>query len=255
MRKIRIKTQDQIKIMHEGGQKLGHIRDELITAVEAGVNAMEIEKLANNLIERCGGKASFKMVPGYSWATCINVNNGVVHGIPKESTVFNSGDVVSVDVGLFYKGFHTDTSASKVVGEDKNKQQFLRVGRQALDMAIAQAQPGNHIYDISKAFQDIIEDAGYNVVRALTGHGVGVDLHEAPFVPCFVEKGANARLKSPEIVPGMVLALEIMYTQGSGEVDTAEDGWTIVTVDGKISALFEETVAVQKDGPIVLTNA
>ena len=134
--------------MHEGGILLGEIRDQLVEMVKEGVSAWDIENKANQLIEKSGGKASFKMVPGYSWATCVNVNDGVVHGIPKKEKIFKNGDVVSVDVGLFYKNMHTDTSASAVVGKDGGKESFLRVGRNAVDMAIKQVVAGNYIYDI-----------------------------------------------------------------------------------------------------------
>jgi methionyl aminopeptidase len=255
MPKIKLKTAEQIKIMEEGGLKLGAIRDALVAMIKEGVSAWDVEQEANRLIELSGGKASFAMVPGYSWATCVNLNSGVVHGIPKKTTVFKNGDVVSVDVGLFYKNLHTDTSASVVVGEDKGKESFLKAGRRAVDLALEKVVAGNRIYDISQVLQEVIEGANCHVVRALTGHGIGENLHEEPYVPCFVQKGDSARLKTPEIVPGMVLAVEVMYTQGNGEIETLEDGWTIVTQDGKISALFEETVAVGNHGPIVLTRS
>lgn len=255
MPKIKLKTPQQVEVMKEGGQKLGVIRDALATMIKEGVSAWDVEMEANRLIELSGGKASFKMVPGYSWATCVNVNTGVVHGIPKKTTVFKNGDVVSVDVGLFYKNMHTDTSTSVVVGQDRGKISFLKVGRNAVDMALEKVVAGNRVYDISLVLQSVVEGGACNVVRALTGHGIGESLHEEPYVPCFVQKGDSARLKTPEIVPGMVIAVEVMYTQGSGEIETLEDGWTIVTQDGKISALFEETVAVGNNGPIVLTRS
>ncbi len=219
-------------------------------AVQVGVSAYEIEELAVSLIEKSGGKSSFKMVPNYSWATCINVNEGVVHGIPKKTVVFSDGDVVSVDVGLFYKGFHTDTSFSVGLGVDKATERFLAVGRNALDKAIAEAKPGNHVVDISRQMQKV-EDHGYGVIKSLVGHGVGRELHEEPQIPCY---DFGDELPNPKLIPGLVIAIEIMYTMGSPEITHAQDGWTIETRDAKISALYEETVAITKNGPLVLTS-
>jgi methionyl aminopeptidase len=250
MGKIYLKTPEEIKIMAEGGKKLRVIKNDLAGMAKVGVSAAEIEERANTLINQSGGKASFKMVPNYSWATCVNVNSGIVHGIPKEEVVFKNGDLVSIDVGLFYEGFHTDTSVSVGVEADGEVKKFLEVGQRALKNAISQARPGARIFDISGAIQDTIEAGGYAPIRALVGHGVGRELHEDPFIPCFV---TGDRSKSPEIVPGLVIAIEVMYTRGKPDIVKENDGWTISTLDGKISALFEETVAVMPNGPLVLT--
>jgi methionyl aminopeptidase len=251
MHKIHIKSLEEIEIMREGGKKLAHVRNKLEEKVAEGVSAMEIEELAVDLIKKSGAESSFKKVPGYKWATCININEGVVHGIPKKETIFKKGDIVSVDVGLYYKGFHTDTSTSKLIGEDKGKQKFLEVGKSALKAGIRQAIVGNHIVDISEAIESVLKGAALTPIEALTGHGVGRELHEEPYIPCFVR---GSRGKSIEISKGMVLAIEVMYTEGNSDIMIDSDGWTIRTKDGKISALFEETVAVTNDGPFVLTN-
>lgn len=248
---MHIKTDDELKIMAEGGAKLAYIRDSLEKAVKVGVSAFDIEELAVELIAKSGGQSSFKMVPNYSWATCVNVNEGIVHGIPKKTTVFAAGDVVSVDVGLFYKGFHTDTSFSVGLDVDAKTEQFLQAGRKALGKAIAEAKPGNHVVDISRQMQKV-EDQGYSVIRSLVGHGVGKKLHESPQIPCYV---FGDELPNPELKPGLVIAIEIMYTMGSPEIVCAQDQWTIETRDAKIAALYEETVAVTKNGPLVLTSA
>jgi len=252
MKQVNLKTKQEIKIMREGGLILKEIKDKLVAKVAVGVNAMEIENLASGLIKKTpGGQASFKMVPGYKWVTCININEGLVHGIPKETTVFKKGDLVSIDVGLFYKGFHTDTSTTILVGSDKQKQKFLNIGKTALKVAINQAKVGNKIFDISKTIEEVLVRAGTSPIRALTGHGVGRNLHEEPYIPCFTSgSGTN----SPKIEEGMALAIEIMYAKGNPEVIVADDGWTIATQDGKISALFEETVAIDSHGPFVLTE-
>lgn len=249
--KIKLKTNKEIKTMAEGGKKLGRVKKKLKEAIDVGVSADEIEKKALKLIDAEGGKPSFTMVKGYSWATCVNVNDGVVHGVPKKRIVFKNGDIVSVDVGIFYKGFHTDTSFSVAIKPNQETNKFLDVGKISLERAIKEAKPGKRIYDVSYAMQRSIEDAGYSPIKALVGHGIGKSLHEAPQIPCFV---SGKKEDSPEISAGMVLAIETMYVEGKPDVKLAPDGWTIKTQDGKMAGLFEETVAVGDNGPRVLTN-
>ncbi len=249
--KIKLKTNKEIKTMAEGGKKLGRVKKKLKEAIGVGVSADEIEKKALRLIDVEGGKPSFTMVKGYSWATCVNVNDGVVHGVPKKRIVFKNGDIVSVDVGIFYKGFHTDTSFSVAIKPNQKTNKFLDMGKISLERAIKEAKPGKRVYDVSYAMQKSIEDAGYSPIKALVGHGIGGDLHEAPQIPCFV---SGKKEDSPEISAGMVLAIEAMYTEGKPDVILAPDGWTIKTQDGKMAGLFEETVAVGDNGPRVLTN-
>jgi len=248
---IRIKTPEEIQIMLEGGKKLARVKKALREAVGAGVTSMDIENLAVKLIKEEGAEGSFNKVPGYSWVTCVNVNEGLVHGIPSKDVVFKDGDVVSIDVGLFFKGFHTDTSLSVGVNVNPENKKFLNIGQMALEKAINKAQVGNHIFDISEAIESTVEGAGYTTIKALVGHGVGRELHEDPQIPCFVP---GRIVDSPVITPGMVLAIEVMYTQGSDKVEVLEDGWTIAMRDDKISGLFEDSVAVTDKGPIVLTR-
>lgn len=247
---IHIHSEEEIKIMAIGGAMLGRVKNKLDDAVKIGVTAFEIEELACELIKKEGAEPSFKKVPGYSWATCISVNAGLVHGIPTRELIFKDGDLVSVDVGIYYKGFHTDTSISVGLNLSSENKKFLGVGKTALEKAIGKTRAGNHIFDISKAMEDTIEGAGYTTIKALVGHGVGRELHEEPQIPCFVPGKIE---DSPEIKIGMVLAVEVMYAMGSDKVEVDADGWTIRTRDGKISALFEETVAVTAKGPKVLT--
>ena len=248
---ITIKTDKEIEIMTEGGAKLARVKNALREAVKEGVKASDIEDLADGLIKKEGSEASFKKVPGYSWATCVNVNEGLVHGIPVPDLIFKKGDVVSVDVGLFYKGFHTDTSFSVGLSPDPATKKFLNIGQEALNRAIPEAREGNHIFDISRVIQEAVEGAGYATVKALVGHGVGKELHEDPQIPCFVPGRIT---DSPPIKQGMVLAIEVMYALGEDKVEIMPDGWTIAMRDGKISGLFEETVVVTKDYPRVLTR-
>lgn len=249
--KFLIKTPDEIKIMTEGGKKLKFVKESLRNTLAEGVSAKEIDDLAYDLILKEKAKPSFKMVPGYYWTTCINTNDGIVHGIPKKEIVFKKNDVVSVDVGLFYKGFHTDTSFSVGLSTDRETDLFLETGRIALKKAINEARAGNRIYDISTQIERAIKTAGYSPVKALVGHGVGRDLHEGPQIPCFTDGSYEV---SPKIPEGAVLAIEVMYIMGLPDLKLDQDGWTIKAADGTISALFEETVAVTEVGPKVLTS-
>lgn len=248
---IKIKTPEEIQIMLEGGKKLARVKKALAEAVKAGVNAAEIEALAQDLIKKEGAEVSFDKVPGYHWATCVTVNEGIVHGIPTKTLIFKPGDVVKVDVGIYFKGFHTDTSLSVGIDVSPENKKFLNIGHNALEKAISKAKVGNYIYDISEAIESTIESAGYTTIKALVGHGVGRELHEDPQIPCFVP---GRIVDSPKIEPGMVLAIEVMYAMGSDKVEVLEDGWTIAMRDGKMSGLFEDSVAVTDNGPIVLTR-
>ena len=248
---ILIKTPKDIEKMKEGGEYLADVKVELMDKVGIGVSAAEIEDLACDLIKKTGGEPSFKMVPGYKWATCVNINRGVVHGIPKREIVFKKGDVVSIDIGLYYKGFHTDTSFTIGLQVSDKVNNFLKVGEKALKEAIGEVYPRRRVYDISSAIEKTIKKSNLSPIKALVGHGVGRSLHEEPQIPCFT---SGKRSESPEIPKGAVLAIEVMYSEGVGDVVTETDGWTISTRDGKIAALFEETVLAAKGGPVVLTE-
>ncbi len=249
--KVKIKTEVEMKMMLEGGRMLAKIKKELGRAVKPGVTAMDIENLANKLINASGGKPSFKMVPGYSWATCINVNDGVVHGIPKKETVFKEGDIVSVDVGIYHKGFHTDTALTVYLGKDGKKMKFLDDVKGAMLDGVKEVKWGKKIGDISKAIEKRLKKADIRPIWSLTGHGVGKELHEGPTIPGFTTSEPS---QDVIIKPGFVLAVEVMATTGSGEVKIDSDGWTLRTKDAKMAALFEETVAVTSHGPVVLTR-
>lgn len=251
MDKISIKTSEELKIMEEGGAKLGFIKHELAKIIEEGNNSLEIDKLADDLIEKSGGKSSFKMVPKYSWATCVNINEGIVHGIPKKETIFRKGDLVSVDVGLFYKGFHTDTSISVGISPSLEVEKFLNAGREAFNSAVKTVKNGNYVHDISERIEGVITLYGYNPIEDLVGHGIGRNLHEEPPIPCFVYQ---RRENSTKLVEGMVIAIEVMYAQGSPRIIKEKDGWTLSMADGKISGLFEDTVIVTQKGYKIITG-
>lgn len=263
--KISLKTPAQIQLIREGGQKLSQILETVVKKdVKVGERLEEIEKAMWAAIVKAGGKPAFAQVPGYHWATCINVNEGVVHGIPLGYQI-KPGDVVTVDTGMVYRGWHSDMSTTFLVPGDFRKavslengeavsaeeiRLFLETGKQALKRAIAAAQPGQRIGHISAAIQGVVEGAGYSCLRNLTGHGIGRNLHEPPPIPCFLRGDFK---ETPLIKPGMVLAVEVIYAMGSHETETGKDGWTIRMKDGKISAVFEKTIAIADDGPFVCT--
>jgi methionyl aminopeptidase len=244
---------DKVKIMAIGGAKLKEIKKTLIQTTKVGMKLSQIEAEAQKLIKEAGGQASFAMVPGYSWATCINLNSGLVHGIPDDK-VIKDGDVVSIDVGIYFKGYHTDTSFTFIIGKPddyQEKKKFLETGEKALNLAIKQAKVGKHIGHISRAMQETVEKEGYNVARNLTGHGISTTLHHQPMIPCYLEEDVKS---TPVIEEGLTIAIEIIYMQGSSDTITdKKDGWTIATKDGKLAGMFEHTVAVTKNGPVILT--
>lgn len=245
------KTPEEIKIMKQGGKKLAKVKEVLLAMIRPGVRPIELEEKAEETIARLGAEASFKKVKGYNWATCINVNEGVVHGIPN-NIPFQEGDLVSCDVGVYYKGFHTDSAFTVGVGQiSEGKKRFLEAGRHAQDEALKKVRAGNRVSDISKAINDTVRSYGYSPVYDLTGHGVGRNLHEEPFIPCFWDKNSPPGDLIPE---GAVLAVEVIYTAGSPKLVLSGDGWTINTKDGKIAGLFEETIAVLSDAPMILTT-
>lgn len=250
MNKVTIKSPEDLEKMRVGGRELARIRDHLKEMVKPGITAAEIDNEAEKMILRFGGKPSFKMVRDYRWTTCVNINSGVVHGIPHPHIKFENGDIVSVDVGMYYEGFHTDTSFT--VDLDSGEDKFLSVGKEALNAGINNAKPSNFVYDISKSIETVLAKAKLSPVWALVGHGVGRELHEEPQIPCFTQKSRENTL---QIEVGMVFAIEVMYTKGNGKVIVEDDGWTISTEDDKISALYEETVEITKNGSKILTKA
>ncbi len=256
---INIKFPTEIKIMHSGGRILGDVVRQVLKKAVAGVTTLELDRYAEDLIISAGAKPSFKMEQGYHFASCMCVNDMVVHGIPTDYKL-QEGDVLGVDLGVFYQGFHTDASWTTQIKEKREEgrkneeiEKFLKVGENALKEAIKKCVPGNHIGNISKAIQDTIEGGGYSCVKQLVGHGVGRQLHEDPEIPCYL----RGRIENtPEIKKGMVFAVEVIYNMGaSAVVYDNNDGWTIVTRDGLPSGLFEHTVAVTENGPQILTLA
>jgi methionyl aminopeptidase len=246
---IYLKKLEEIKIIAEAGQIAATALEQVAKNIKPGVKTRELDLIAEEVIRDAGAESSFKKVKGYNYSTCLTPNNLVVHGVPG-SYVLKEGDILGVDLGAYYRGFHSDLAATFPVGEiDNEKKKFLSVGKKALREAINEAVIGGRVGNISNRIQKIIEGAGYSVVRELAGHGVGRSLHEDPLIPGIGRRGSGEELKE-----GMVLAIEVIYNLGQLGVQLLADGWTIATSDGSISGLFEHTVAVTKEGPLVLTG-
>ncbi len=218
-------------------------------AVEPGISTWEIDRLVRRYIESAKAAPSFLGYQGYPASACISVNDVVIHGIPKKSVIFKKGDIVSIDVGACYQGFHGDNAWTFPCGEiSPEARALLDATEKSLFLGIEQARPGNRIGDIGHAVQEYVEARSYSVVREFTGHGVGADMHEDPSVPNFGKPGRGVRL-----TPGMVIAIEPMINMGRREIEIKPDGWTVVTRDGSLSAHFEHTIAITKEGPVILT--
>ncbi len=217
-------------------------------AVEPGVTTAELDRIIRKYIESQGAKPSFLGYGGFPASACISVNETVIHGIP-DKRVIKAGDIVSIDVGAHLNGYHGDNAATFAAGDiSPQAKALLDATRESVYEGIAQAVAGNRIGDISAAVQQYVEMRGYSVVRQFVGHGVGTNLHEDPSVPNFGTPG-----RGPRLLPGMTLAIEPMVNMGVPDVEVLKDGWTTVTRDGKLSAHFEHTIAITKDGPVILT--
>lgn len=274
---IKIKNKEEIQIMREGGKILANILKELIKAVKPGIATEYLDKLARELVFKFGAKPSFLSYRGYPAVLCVSVNEGIVHGVPSERKL-EKGDVVKLDMGVLWKGFHTDSAVTVLVGAplevasprsyrlaplaqarlltgwsfDKKttlKKKLIRVTRESLDLGIRQAKVKNTLGDIGFAVQKHVEKNGFNVVRGLVGHGIGRELHEEPQVPNYGQPGTGQK-----IVEGMVIAIEPMVVAGDWETKKGPDGFVFQTKDGGLAAHFEHTVAVTEKSPLILTQ-
>lgn len=250
MSKIDLKSSEEIALMSEGGRRLSNILTEVLGKIQPGLSTLKVDTWIEEGILKAGGKPSFKTVANYRYSSCVGLNHEVVHSIPRADKIINKGDLLKIDLGMNWKGFHTDLAWTIEVGGQDQNRDFLKAGKKALSKAIAVCQKGKRVGNISLEIQKTIESSGYNPVRVLTGHGIGGKLHEDPLIPCILRGKIE---NSPLIKEGMTLAIEVIYAQKSPEVTVEHDGWTICTKDGKISALFEETIAVTENGPLVLT--
>jgi methionyl aminopeptidase len=248
---IGIKTKEELEIMKKGGKVANYVMEKTLEKVRPGISKQDLDILAREEIKKLGASPSFMTVSGYRWATCITVNEEVVHGVPDEYGL-KEGDLVSLDLGVFWKGFHNDVARTVAIGSiSEEKKDFLETGKIALEQAIKVCKVGARIGDISQTIEETIENKGYKVVHALTGHGIGRKLHEEPQIPGFRQKDQGPVLKE-----GMTLAIEVIYSMGRPEVCyKGNDGWTVRTKDNSLAGLFEDTVAVTDCGPIVLTRS
>ena len=218
-------------------------------SIKPGMTTKQLDTIIRHHIEKCGAKPSFLGYGGFPGSACISINDEVIHGIPS-SRVIEDGDIVKVDVGAYYKGFHGDSANTFAVGNVSDEaKKLIEVTKESFWHGIAEAKPGNRVGDISYAIQTYVEGNGFSVVRKYIGHGVGADLHESPDVPNFGTKG-----RGPRLCAGMTIAVEPMVNIGTHEVKEKSDKWTVVTADGKLSAHYEHSIAITDDGVIVLTK-
>jgi len=246
---ILIKSAEEIARMVRACRITAEVLESLREAVSPGMTTGEIEKMAEGLIIQKGGKPAFKGYRGYPASICTSVNDQVVHGIPSQRKL-NEGDILSIDLGVYWQGYYGDAAITVPIGEvDEEAKKLIRVTEEALAMGIDKAREGNRVSDISHAVQGHVEANGFSVVRALVGHGVGKLLHEEPQVPNFGPPG-----KGPRLAKGMTLAIEPMVNAGGWQVKFLEDGWTCVTADGSLSAHSEHTVLITGEAPVILTK-
>ena len=246
---IVLKTGRELKIMREACRISAGALQTVGKAVEPGVTTAELDKLAEDYIRSHGGEPNFKNYEGYPATACISINNEVIHGIPSAKRVLKQGDIVSVDLGAKFDGYHGDNAATFACGEiSAEAKRLIETTKESLYEGIRAAVSGGRIGDIGHAVQSYVEARGYSVVRQFVGHGIGTHLHEAPEVPNFGTPGRGIRL-----MPGMTLAIEPMINFGKPDVKILPDGWTVLTVDGSLSAHFEHTVVITTDGPKIMT--
>lgn len=246
---ISIKSKRELQIMHEGGEILASILDELKKFVKPNLRTIEIDRKASALIKEKGALSAFKGYRGFPGHVCISINEEVVHGIPSEKRL-KEGDIVSVDAGVIYQGYYADAARTWPVGQvSPEAKKLIEVARDALRVvAMGKLRAGARLGDVSHAIQEFVESKGFSVVRDFVGHGIGRELHEEPQVPNFGEEGQGIKLE-----PGMVLAIEPMVTAGHHDVMLLNDGWTVVTEDGHLASHFEDTIAITQNGPEILT--
>jgi len=247
---IHLKSGPEIDTIARAGGIIAEVLEQVREEAVPGVSTARLDRIAEDLIRRhAGAEPAFKGLYGFPASLCTSINDEVVHGIPSEHRVLESGDLVSLDLGVRLEGYYADSAITVAVGEvSPEAGRLLAVTEEALEAGMAEARPGGHVGDIGGAIQAVVEEAGYSVVRELVGHGVGHAAHEDPQVPNYGRRGRGRRLQE-----GLVIAIEPMVNVGDRSIRTLSDDWTVVTRDGSLSAHFEHTVAVTADGPRVLT--
>ena len=246
---ITIKSARELKLMEESGRILEAVHDELGKALRPGMSTLDIDRMGEEIIRSYGCIPSFLNYKGYPASICVSVNEEVVHGIPSKKRILREGDIVSLDAGVIYKGYHSDAARTYGIGEiSKEAEQLIRVTRECFFEGIKYAKSGNHLFDISRAVARHAEKHGYGVVRDLCGHGIGTKLHEDPQIPNY-----EMERKGPLLKPGMTLAIEPMVNMGTWEVEWLDDDWTVVSKDHSLSAHYENTVVITDGDPKLLT--
>ncbi len=247
---IIIKNEHEIELIRESCRRLSVVHKELEAFIRPGISTRDIDIKGDLLIRQLGGIPNFLHYNGYPASICVSVNDEVVHGIPSKNRILQEGDIVSLDAGMIYQGYHSDAARTHAVGAiSPEAQKLIDVTRESFFEGIKQAVAGNHLYDISNAIAAYIKPHGYGIVRDLVGHGVGTRLHEDPQIPNFAQTK-----RGPKLRPGMTLAVEPMINMGRADVNWLDDDWTVVTADGSLSAHYENTILITEDGaPEILT--
>ncbi len=246
---ISIKSAREIELMKEAGRILAIVHDELEKALKPGMTTKDIDRLGEEVIRSYGCIPSFLNYNGYPASICVSLNDEVVHGIPSDRRFIQEGDIVSLDAGVIYKGYHSDAARTHAVGDiSKEAAELIKVTRESFFEGIKYAKEGNYLFEISAAIGRYANERGYGVVKDLCGHGIGTHLHESPEIPNYEMNRRGPRLRS-----GMTLAIEPMINIGTWEVDWLDDDWTVVTRDGSLSAHYEHTVLITPEGPTLLT--
>lgn len=248
---IIIKSHREIELMKEAGRILAITHEEIRKIIKPGISTYDIDKLGEEVIRSYGCVPSFLNYNGYPASICTSVNDEVVHGIPSKDRILQEGDIISLDAGVIYKGYHSDSARTYPVGKVSEKaERLMKVTKESFFEGLKMCRDGNHVNDISKAVFDYITARGYSAVRDLVGHGVGASLHEAPEVPNFTRPR-----KGPKLKAGMTIAVEPMINIGTYEVEWLDDDWTVVTVDGELSSHYENTILITEGDPVILSQA
>ena len=246
---VSIKSKREIELMKESCRLLSLVHKAMEEAIKPGMSTLDIDRLGEKMIRDLGCIPNFKNYHGYPASICVSVKDEVVHGIPSKHRILKEGDIVSLDAGLIYKGYHSDAARTHIVGTaSEEATKLVEVTKQCFFEGIKFAKPGNHLHDISNAIGAYAEKFGYGVVRDLVGHGIGSHLHEDPPIPNYITKS-----RGPKLLPGMTLAIEPMINAGTYKVSWLDDDWTVVTRDGKLSAHYENTVLITEDGCEILS--
>lgn len=246
---VTIKSAREIELMKEAGKILAIVHEELEKFIRPGISTLDIDRKGEELIRSFDCIPSFLNYNGYPASICVSVNDEVVHGIPHKDHIIDEGDIVSLDAGVIYKGYHSDAARTHAVGEiSEEARKLIEVTRQSFFEGIKFAKAGNHLYDISNAIDAYVRPFGYGIVMDLVGHGIGKNLHEDPEIPNFKQKRKGIKLQ-----PGMTLAIEPMINIGRPDVEWLDDDWTVVTEDESLSAHYENTVLITEDEPVILS--